>query len=92
MYVDELVGPNTVNTLPPNTIEACEDHCAAESRVETDIEEAKTVIESLKDTAVDINLDSVMAELLAEGIDKFIQPFESILNSLENKAHSLVAS
>ncbi|MEM9136062.1 MAG: transaldolase [Cyanobacteria bacterium P01_F01_bin.42] len=90
MYVDELVGPNTVNTLPPNTIEACEDHCAAESRVESNLDEAKTVIESLKDSAVAIDLDSVMDELLSEGIDKFIQPFESILTSLESKASSLV--
>lgn len=92
MYVDELVGPNTVNTLPPNTIEACEDHCAAESRVETNIDEAKRVIDGLSDPSVDINLDSVMTELLSEGIDKFIQPFESILDSLEEKAQSLVAT
>ena len=92
MYVDELVGPNTVNTLPPQTIEACEDHCAAESRVERNIEEAQTVISSLEDATVNINLDSVMSDLLSEGIDKFIQPFESILSSLETKAHTLVTS
>ncbi|NEN96997.1 MAG: transaldolase, partial [Moorea sp. SIO3I7] len=40
MYVDELIGPNTVNTLPPNTIEACADHCSPESRIETGVEEA----------------------------------------------------
>jgi len=40
MYVDELVGPDTVNTLPPNTIEACADHCDVANRVETGVEEA----------------------------------------------------
>ena len=90
MYVDELVGRDTVNTLPPVTIEACEDHCAAENRVESNIEEAKQVIDSLKDPAINIELDQVMADLLSEGIDKFIQPFESILQSLETKANSLV--
>jgi transaldolase len=92
MYVDELVGQDTVNTLPPATILACEDHCAAENRIETNIDAAKAVIESLKDTSVNIDLDAVMAELLADGIDKFIQPFQSILDSLETKASNIVAS
>ncbi len=50
MYVDELMGPNTVNTLPPQTIDACADHCDVESRVETNIEAAREVMESLKDS------------------------------------------
>ena len=40
MYVDELVGPDTVNTLPPSTIEACADHCDVDNRIETGVEEA----------------------------------------------------
>ncbi|MGC1248842.1 MAG: transaldolase, partial [Spirulinaceae cyanobacterium] len=64
MYVDELVGPDTVNTLPPNTIEACADHCDPFSRIETDVDKAYQTIEGLKDPDVDINLDEVMAELL----------------------------
>ena len=50
MYVDELMGPDTVNTLPPQTIDACADHCDVESRVETNIEAAREVMESLKDS------------------------------------------
>lgn len=89
MYVDELVGPDTVNTLPPNTIEACADHCDVANRVEQDIESAYALIESLKDTDINIDIDQVMAELLAEGIDKFVQPFESVLNALEQKVNRL---
>ncbi|NES93732.1 MAG: transaldolase [Desertifilum sp. SIO1I2] len=87
MYVDELVGPDTVNTMPPSTIEACADHCDVANRIETNIEEAYTLLESLPDA--DIALDSVMAELLDEGIDKFIQPFESLMQSLEKKVKQL---
>ena len=91
MYVDELVGPDTVNTLPPNTIEACADHCDVDNRVEADIETARQLIESLATPGIDIDLDQVMAELLSEGIDKFVQPFSSLLQSLEDKVKQLAA-
>ncbi len=91
MYVDELVGTDTVNTLPPNTIEACADHCDPANRIETNIEEAQQLIASLEDSDVDINLDAVMDELLEEGIDKFIKPFESLMSSLETKVERLAA-
>ncbi len=89
MYVDELVGQDTVNTLPPATIEACADHCDPASRIETGVEEAHNLIESLKDPDIDINLDEVMDELLSEGIDKFVQPFQSLMSSLEEKVKKL---
>ncbi|WP_036478160.1 transaldolase [Myxosarcina sp. GI1] len=91
MYVDELVGKDTVNTLPPDTIEACADHCDPADRVETKVEEAHQVIETLKDPDVNIDLDTVMDELLEEGIDKFIKPFESLMSSLETKVKQLAA-
>jgi len=89
MYVDELVGIDTVNTLPPNTIEACVDHCDPGNRIETDLDQAHQIIDGLKDNAVDIDLDVVMDELLEEGIDKFIKPFESLMSSLETKVEQL---
>jgi transaldolase len=89
MYVDELIGSETVNTLPPSTIEACADHCNPASRIETGVEEAYTLLESLKDADVNINLDQVMEELLVEGIDKFIQPYQSLIQSIEDKIHQL---
>ncbi|WP_009633342.1 transaldolase [Synechocystis sp. PCC 7509] len=89
MYVDELVGPDTVNTLPPNTIEACADHCDVDSRVETKVDEAYQLIESLKDPDINIDIDKVMEELLVDGIDKFVKPFESLMSSLEDKVSNL---
>ncbi len=85
MYVDELIGRDTVNTLPPATIKACADHCNLSDRLETRVDEAYKLIENLKDPDINIDLDVVMDELLAEGIDKFIQPFQSLMNSLEEK-------
>lgn len=90
MYVDELIGPNTVNTLPPSTIEACADHCDVENRVEKEVDAAYELIESLKDPAINIDVDGVMNALLEEGIDKFVQPFTSLINSLEEKVKRLV--
>ncbi|HHP7232245.1 MAG TPA: transaldolase [Xenococcaceae cyanobacterium] len=89
MYVDELVGADTVNTLPPNTIDACADHCDPANRIESEVDAAYQLIESLKDDNVAINLDEVMDELLDEGIDKFVKPFESLMSSLEDKVKQL---
>ncbi|MFN6537969.1 MAG: transaldolase [Nostoc sp. EkiNYC01] len=85
MYVDELIGPDTVNTLPPATIKACADRCNVGERLETSVDEAYNLIENLKDPDINIAIDTVMDELLVEGIDKFIQPFQSLMNSLEEK-------
>jgi transaldolase len=89
MYVDGLVGNETVNTLPPATIEACFDHCDVAPRIESDVESANQMIASLADADVNINLDRVMEELLADGIAKFVQPFESLMKSLQTKVDQL---
>jgi transaldolase len=91
MYVDELIGADTVNTLPPQTIEACADHCHPGNRIESNVEEAYTLMENLKDPDIDINIDEVMDELLADGIDKFVKPFESLMSSLEEKVKHLAS-
>ncbi|NER81366.1 MAG: transaldolase [Leptolyngbya sp. SIO1D8] len=87
MYVDELIGPDTVNTLPPNTIEACADHCDVASRIETDVAEAQQLIASLSELGID--LEQVMDELLEEGIEKFVKPFDSLMDSLVTKVKQL---
>jgi transaldolase len=89
MYVDELIGANTVNTLPPQTLEACADRCHPGDRIESNFEEAYQLLESLKDPDIDIDLKEVMDELLEDGIDKFVKPFESLISSLENKVKHL---
>ncbi|CAD5970921.1 Transaldolase [Planktothrix tepida] len=89
MYVDELIGPDTVNTLPPSTIEACIDHCNVANRVTTNVDNAYRLIENLNDPDIEINLEQVMEDLLTDGIDKFIQPFNSLMASLQDKVERL---
>jgi transaldolase len=93
MYVNELVGEHTVNTLPPNTLEACADHCEITANtIETNVEEAKQLIASLQDPDINIDLNKVMEELLEEGIDKFVQPFDSLQQTLEDKVKQLATA
>jgi transaldolase len=92
MYVDGLIGNDTVNTLPPNTIEACADHCDPASRIEANLDEAYRLVNLLKDPDVNIDLDAVMAELLDDGIDKFVQPFDSLMKSLDSKIKALITA
>jgi transaldolase len=89
MYVDGLVGNNTVNTLPPSTLEACADHCDPASRIEAGVDEAYRLVASLQDSDVNIDLDAVMDELLIDGLDKFVKPFDSLMKSLASKAGNL---
>jgi transaldolase len=89
MYVDGLIGNDTVNTLPPQTIAACADHCDPASRIEANVSEARAMIATLADSDVNINVDAVMAELLADGIEKFVQPFGTLMASLQGKIDAL---
>ena len=93
MYVNELVGEHTVNTLPPDTLEACADHCDFTANpIETNVEEAKQLIASLQNSDINIDLNKVMEELLEEGIDKFIKPFDSLQQTLEDKVKQLATA
>jgi len=89
-YVEELVGRNTVNTAPMETIEACASHCDIEcDRITQGIEEAKTLLDSLSSDDIAISLDEVLDELLSEGIRKFVEPYNSLLQTIEEQMRQL---
>ncbi len=88
-YVEELVGPNTVNTMPVATLNACADHCELRSSLEENLESAQKVLADLE--SVGISLDQVTRDLLVEGLSKFTGPFDELLQSIRNK-RALVAS
>jgi transaldolase len=93
MYVNELVGKYTVNTLPPDTLQACADHCSIKANsIEINVEAAKKLIASLQESDINIDLETMMEELLEEGIDKFIQPFDSLQQTLEAKVKLLATT
>jgi transaldolase len=87
LYVDELIGPDTVNTLPDATIEAFADHGTLVRRVDADVPEARAVWEGL--TAVGVDLDDVAATLEREGVSSFEKSFDELLTALQTKADEL---
>ena len=87
MYVDELIGAGTVNTLPPATIDAFLDHGQATITLEGKIDEAREVITSLYDAG--INLNDVTDRLEEDGVRLFSESFTHLLANLESKIASI---
>ena len=83
MYVEELIGPQTVNTLPLETINAYRDHGKPAPRLETGLDEARAVLQALADLGID--LDKVTQQLEDEGVLKFQQSLDKLLATLEKK-------
>jgi transaldolase len=91
MYVEELIGPHTVNTMPDETIEAFQDH--GEVRGDTvlqDVDQARKVFEDLAKAGVDY--DDVSLTLEAEGVQKFADSFDELLDGIRAKRDQLVAA
>jgi transaldolase len=87
LYVDELIGPDTVNTLPDATIEAFADHGNLARRVDADVDEAEAVWKGLAEAGVD--MDDVAATLESEGVSSFQKSFDELLDALGQKASEL---
>jgi transaldolase len=90
LYVDELIGPNTVNTLPDATIEAFADHGTLTRRVDADVDEAEATWRQLGEIGVD--LDDVSDTLEREGVTNFAKSFSELLDALQAKAADLSGS
>lgn len=86
MYVDELIGPDTVNTVPQNTLMALLDHGTVRPTLEQGLDEARAVIDRL--AALGIAMDDVTAQLEREGVQSFANAFAALLASLEKKVAS----
>jgi transaldolase len=84
LYVDELIGPDTVNTLPDATLEAFADHGTLVRRIDADVDDARAVWQSLADVGVD--MDDVAAVLEREGVDSFAKSFDELISALDAKA------
>lgn len=83
VYVDELIGPDTVNTVPPQTLAAFLDHGAARVTVTEGVEEARRTLERLE--ALGISMDEVTAQLEREGVKAFADAFEALLAGVGEK-------
>jgi transaldolase len=89
IYVDNLVGPETVNTMPKNTIEAVMDHADIRPTLEEGVEEAKQLMGRLREAGLDY--EDVTDILEKEGIQKFADPFNEMLEEISNKSKQLVS-
>jgi len=83
LYVDELVAPNSVNTIPPATLSAFLDHGATDLRIEQDLERARKDFDMLLKLGFDYN--RIAQELEDEGVEKFKQAYISLLETIETK-------
>ncbi len=82
-YVEALIGADTVDTVPLETIEAFRDHGIAENTLEQGLDKATETLDRLKKAGIDI--DKITQQLEDEGIDKFNKPFEKLLQAIEDQ-------
>ena len=90
LYVDELIGPATVNTMPLETIEAFQDHGTVADTLEAGLDEARELFAQLERVGVDY--DEVTDTLEREGVRKFSDSFEELLEGIEAKRRELAAA
>jgi transaldolase len=87
MYVEQLIGPNTVNTMPPQTVDAFRDHGNVARTVDKDVDDAQATIDEL--AKHDISIDDVTAKLLVDGIASFQKSYDSLIAGLQAKTKAL---
>lgn len=90
IYVEELIGPDTVNTMPPNTLEAFRDHGVTTRTVDADLAGAEATLAELE--ALGIRLDAVTDKLLADGLASFQKSFDTLVAGIEQKTAALAAA
>jgi transaldolase len=90
MYVEELIGPMTVNTMPEETIEAFQDHGEVAPTLEQGIDEAKLVFEQIREAGIDYA--DVTDTLEREGVQKFADSFAELLEGIRAKSGELAAA
>ncbi len=87
LYVDELIGPDTVNTMPPETVKAFIDHGRPAETLTRDLEGAQAQVRQLAELGID--LEAVTRRLQEEGVAAFAKPFQALLDSIDAKRKRL---
>jgi transaldolase len=87
LYVDELIGPDTVNTMPEETLQYFANRGNPKTTVDQNLKEAQNQIATLKDFGIDIN--KITQELEKEGVEKFASSHDELLKTIENKTLSV---
>jgi transaldolase/glucose-6-phosphate isomerase len=84
LYVEELVGPDTVDTVPPDTLAAFRDHGQPRASLEEDVAGAAQVLEDLEKAG--ISLKKITDDLLTDGVKKFVEPFTKLVKAVERRS------
>jgi len=87
LYVEELIGPQTVNTMPMETIEAFLDHGRVERRLDRDLDAAREQLRAIE--AEGISMETVTQELIAEGVASFAKSFDELIATIESQRKTL---
>jgi transaldolase len=90
LYVEELIGPETISTMPEETIRAFQDHGRVEPRLEAELDEAQSLFDEL--AAVGVDYDDVAATLEREGIEKFVVSLDELLQCVAEKRRHVTAA
>jgi transaldolase len=90
LYVEDLIGPETVNTMPEETIDAFQDHGEVALTLEQDLDGARRVFEQVAEAGVDY--DDVVDTLEREGVEKFADSFRELLDGVKAKRGELVSA
>ncbi|HET7480688.1 MAG TPA: transaldolase [Rubrobacteraceae bacterium] len=90
IYVDNLIGPDTVNTMPASTLEATMDHADVKPTLQGGADEARKFLKELREAGVDY--DDVVETLEREGVEKFFDSFEELLEGIKSKGRQLARS
>jgi transaldolase len=90
LYVEQLIGPQTVNTMPRETIEAFQDHGSVQDTLERDVDDARHTLERFAQAGIDY--DDVVAVLEREGVEKFAKSFADLFDGVASKRDALVAA
>jgi transaldolase len=89
LYVDTLVGPHTVNTMPEATLDAFDDHGTLARTVDADPDEARSVLDALANQGVD--LAEVTQLLEDDGVAKFSKSFDELIGALQRKIDAVIS-
>jgi transaldolase/glucose-6-phosphate isomerase len=87
LYVDSLIGPDTVNTVPPDTLKAFKDHGTVAATLTADLDEAEEIMDLLAEVGVD--LDQITHQLQLDGVDSFSDSFRNLLDQVDAKRNVL---
>jgi transaldolase len=90
IYVEELIGPDTVNTMPTEVIEAFQDHGEPKATLEADVDGARATFDQLAEAGID--MDDVGKTLEREGVEKFADSYQDLLDDVKQKRDSLASA